>query len=133
MLCAAAIGGLPDNCLTDLWVQFILALADHHYGCSTSTTSCANSTAPETFTARATFCVVGYEVTPGTEVLRVETATLHYIYDPIWNHTSLEGSSQEQFIQEVSSTRQTILQAAGNLFVLDQDVRTLRSPSRRVV
>jgi peptidoglycan-N-acetylglucosamine deacetylase len=80
------------------------------------------------YNAHATFCVVGYEVAPGTATLRAEATGSHYICDHTWDHKSLEGLSQDEFMQEVNSTRQAILQAAGDLFTLDKDVRILRPP-----
>jgi peptidoglycan-N-acetylglucosamine deacetylase len=80
------------------------------------------------YNAHATFCVVGYEVAPGRDVVRAETTSSHYICDHTWDHKSLDGLSQDEFIQEVNSTRQAILQAAGDLFTLDKDVRILRPP-----
>jgi peptidoglycan/xylan/chitin deacetylase (PgdA/CDA1 family) len=80
------------------------------------------------YNAQATFCVVGYEVASGTDTLRAEATAGHYICDHTWDHKSLEGMSQDEFMQEVNSTRDAILQAAGDLFTLDKDVRILRPP-----
>jgi peptidoglycan-N-acetylglucosamine deacetylase len=80
------------------------------------------------YNAHATFCVVGYEVAPGTAVLRAEAAAQHYLCDHTWDHKSLEGLSQDEFIEEANSTKQAIMQAAGDLFTLDKDVRILRPP-----
>ena len=38
------------------------------------------------YNAHATFCVVGNEVAPGTDVLRAEAVATHYICDHTWDH-----------------------------------------------
>ena len=80
------------------------------------------------YNAQATFCVVGYEVASGKIPCAPKQRAGHYLCDHTWDHKSLEGLSQDEFMQEVNSTRQAILQAAGDLFTLDKDVRILRPP-----
>jgi peptidoglycan-N-acetylglucosamine deacetylase len=80
------------------------------------------------YNAHATFCVVGNAVARGKDLMRAEAADRHYICDHTWDHTSLGGIAQDKFIQQVNSTRQAILQTAGDLFTLDKDVRILRPP-----
>jgi hypothetical protein len=48
-----------------------------------------------------------------------------------WDHSELAGLMKEQFMNEVDRTRQAILQAVGELFTLDKDVRYLRHLTAR--
>ncbi len=80
------------------------------------------------YNAHATFCVVGNAVARGKDLIRAEATDRHYLCDHTWDHTSLGGLAQDKFIQQVNSTRQALLQTAGDLFTLDKDVRILRPP-----
>ena len=75
-----------------------------------------------------TFFVLGQQLESFPDMIRQEATEGHYIANHTNSHTSLDGVSKEQFIQEVESTKKTIMDIAGDLFSLDNDVRYLRPP-----
>jgi peptidoglycan/xylan/chitin deacetylase (PgdA/CDA1 family) len=80
------------------------------------------------YDAKVTFFNVGTGASTWPELVRESASRGHYIADHTWDHTSLEGMSHEQFVDEVERTRQAILDAAGDLFSLDRNVRYVRPP-----
>ncbi|NKQ36224.1 MAG: polysaccharide deacetylase family protein [Chloroflexi bacterium] len=80
------------------------------------------------YDAKVTFFNVGTGASAWPELVRESASRGHYIADHTWDHTSLEGMSREQFVDEVERTRQAILDAAGDLFSLDRNVRYVRPP-----
>ena len=80
------------------------------------------------YNGQATFFVLGQQVSGGTDIVRAAAQNGHYIANHSFTHTSLAGIGEEGFLAEVDQTRQAILNAAGDLFFLDKDVRYLRPP-----
>jgi peptidoglycan/xylan/chitin deacetylase (PgdA/CDA1 family) len=80
------------------------------------------------FNAHATFFEVGKSVSAWPDLVRAVALGGHYVADHTWDHSELAGLTKEEFINEAERTRQAILQAAGDLFNLDKDVRYLRPP-----
>jgi peptidoglycan/xylan/chitin deacetylase (PgdA/CDA1 family) len=80
------------------------------------------------YNGQATFFVLGQQVDAQPKIVRATAQAGHYIANHSYSHTSLEGISSEGFLNEVERTRQAILNAAGDLFTLDKDVRYLRPP-----
>lgn len=80
------------------------------------------------YDAHATFFNVGKSVGAWPEVVRAVASAGHYVANHTWDHSALTGLTKEQFVDEAERTRQAILQAAGDLFFLDKDVRYLRPP-----
>lgn len=80
------------------------------------------------YSGQATFFVLGQQVEAGRDIVRAAAQGGHYIANHSYSHTSLEGIGEEGFLDEVEQTRQAILNAAGDLFYLDKDVRYLRPP-----
>jgi peptidoglycan/xylan/chitin deacetylase (PgdA/CDA1 family) len=80
------------------------------------------------YQAQATFFNIGKNVVTWPDVVREAATAGHYIADHTWDHANLEGMSAEQFIEEAGRTRDAILEAAGDLFTLDRNVRYLRPP-----
>ncbi len=78
--------------------------------------------------ATATFFNLGQNVATWPELVREATTRGHYIANHTWDHASLEGMTQEQFVSEVSRTSDAIFAAAGDLFSLDLNVRYVRPP-----
>jgi peptidoglycan/xylan/chitin deacetylase (PgdA/CDA1 family) len=76
----------------------------------------------------ATFFMVGKSVSAYPDLVRTATTGGNYIADHTWDHGDLAGMTHEQFVSEVERTREAILQAAGDLFGLDKDVRYVRPP-----
>jgi peptidoglycan-N-acetylglucosamine deacetylase len=80
------------------------------------------------YNAHATFFNVGKSVSAWPEVVRTVASAGHYVANHTWDHSALAGLTKEEFVAEAERTRQAILQAAGDLFFLDKDVRYLRPP-----
>jgi peptidoglycan/xylan/chitin deacetylase (PgdA/CDA1 family) len=80
------------------------------------------------YNGQATFFVLGQQVDAQRDIVRSATQAGHYIANHSYSHTSLAGIGEEGFLDEVERTRQAILNAAGDLFTLDKDVRYLRPP-----
>lgn len=80
------------------------------------------------YNAHATFFNVGKSVSAWPELVRDVATAGHYVADHTWDHSDLAGMTKEEFIAEAERTKQAILQAAGDLFTLDKDVRYLRPP-----
>jgi peptidoglycan/xylan/chitin deacetylase (PgdA/CDA1 family) len=80
------------------------------------------------YDAEVTFFNVGSNVKRFPELVRESASRGHYIADHTWDHASMEGMSHEKFIDEVNRTRKAILEAAGDLFTLDRNVRYVRPP-----
>lgn len=78
--------------------------------------------------AQATFFVLGQQADSKPDLIRTEVLGEHYVGNHTYDHTSLEGLSPEEFMDEVERTKEAILDAAGDLFTLDHDVRYLRPP-----
>jgi peptidoglycan/xylan/chitin deacetylase (PgdA/CDA1 family) len=76
----------------------------------------------------ATFFVLGDQVNNFPDMVREETKEGHYIANHTNSHTSLDGISKEQFIEEMEITKKAIIDTAGDLFGLDKDVRYMRPP-----
>jgi peptidoglycan/xylan/chitin deacetylase (PgdA/CDA1 family) len=80
------------------------------------------------YNAHATFFNVGKSVSAWPQLVRDVAQSGHYVADHTWDHSDLAGLTKEEFIAEAERTKQAILQAAGDLFTLDKDVRYLRPP-----
>lgn len=80
------------------------------------------------YNAHATFFNVGKSVSAWPDVVRTVASAGHYVANHTWDHSALAGLTKEEFVAEAERTRQAILQAAGDLFFLDKDVRYLRPP-----
>jgi peptidoglycan/xylan/chitin deacetylase (PgdA/CDA1 family) len=80
------------------------------------------------YDAQGTFFVLGQAAKSKPDLVRAMAQGGHYIANHTYSHSSLEGTSQEAFLQEVEETRQIILDIALDLFTLDRDVRYLRPP-----
>lgn len=80
------------------------------------------------YNGQATFFVLGNQVRPNSETIRAEAKAGHYIANHTNTHTSLSGVTPEQFMNQVKSTEQIILEVAGDLFTLDKAVKYLRPP-----
>jgi peptidoglycan/xylan/chitin deacetylase (PgdA/CDA1 family) len=77
---------------------------------------------------QATFFVLSTQVQANPALTRAEAQAGHYIANHTNTHTSLSGITPDQFMNEVETTRQIILETAGDLFSLDKDVKYLRPP-----
>ncbi|MDD3828450.1 MAG: polysaccharide deacetylase family protein [Anaerolineae bacterium] len=86
------------------------------------------STGEVSLVAQATFFVLGQQADNKPDLIRVEALGQHYVGNHTWDHTSPEGLSPEAFMDQVERTKQAILDAAGDLFTLDHDIRFLRPP-----
>ncbi|MFN2292573.1 MAG: polysaccharide deacetylase family protein [Anaerolineae bacterium] len=82
----------------------------------------------EGYGAEGTFFVLGKAVKSKPDLVRAMAEGGSYVANHTYSHTSLDGISQEDFMAEVEDTRQAILDAAGDLFTLDRDVRYMRPP-----
>jgi peptidoglycan/xylan/chitin deacetylase (PgdA/CDA1 family) len=80
------------------------------------------------YDAEGTFFVLGKQAQAKPDLIRAEAQGGHYVANHTYSHSSLEGISEADFIQEIENTRQAILDAALDLFTLDKDVRYLRPP-----
>jgi peptidoglycan/xylan/chitin deacetylase (PgdA/CDA1 family) len=80
------------------------------------------------YNAHATFFNVGKSVSAWPDLVRAVAQGGHYVANHTWDHSALAGLTKEEFVAEAERTRQAILQAAGDLFFLDKDVRYLRPP-----
>jgi peptidoglycan/xylan/chitin deacetylase (PgdA/CDA1 family) len=78
--------------------------------------------------AKATFFMVGREAENYPELVRQVVQAGHYVADHTWDHESLEGVSQAEFVEEVESTRDVLVSTASDLFTLDGDVNYVRPP-----
>ncbi len=78
--------------------------------------------------AQGTFFVLGQQADSKPDLIRTEALGEHYVGNHTYDHTSLEGLSPEEFMDQVERTKEAILDAAGDLFTLDHDVRYLRPP-----
>jgi peptidoglycan-N-acetylglucosamine deacetylase len=80
------------------------------------------------YNAHATFFNVGKSVNAWPQIVRDVVASGHYVANHTWDHSALAGLTKEEFVAEAERTKQAIVQAAGDLFSLDKDVRYLRPP-----
>ena len=80
------------------------------------------------YNAHATFFNVGKSVNAWPDVVRAVVSAGHYVANHTWDHSALAGLTKEEFVAEAERTKQAIIQAAGDLFTLDKDVRYLRPP-----
>jgi peptidoglycan/xylan/chitin deacetylase (PgdA/CDA1 family) len=80
------------------------------------------------YNGQGTFFMLGQQVDAQPALVRAAAQNGHYIANHTFSHTSLSGLGPEGFLSEVDRTRQAILNAAGDLFTLDKDVRYLRPP-----
>jgi peptidoglycan/xylan/chitin deacetylase (PgdA/CDA1 family) len=80
------------------------------------------------YDAEGTFFVLGKQAKAKPDLIRAEAQGGNYVANHTYSHPSLEGMSKADFIQEVEDTKQIILDIAGDLFTLDEDVRYLRPP-----
>ncbi len=80
------------------------------------------------YNGNATFFALGQNVSALPDSVRTATQSGHYIANHTWDHASLEEMTPEQFMDEVQRTEDAIINAAGDLFALDKDVRYLRPP-----
>jgi peptidoglycan/xylan/chitin deacetylase (PgdA/CDA1 family) len=78
--------------------------------------------------ASGTFFMVGQEVEAHPEVVRGVVQAGDYAADHTWEHESLQGASQAEFVQSVESTRDVIVSTASDLFSLDGTVAYVRPP-----
>jgi peptidoglycan/xylan/chitin deacetylase (PgdA/CDA1 family) len=80
------------------------------------------------YNSQGTFFMLGQQVEADPNTVRTTAQGGHYIANHSYSHTSFQGLGPEAFMDEVERTRQAILNAAGDLFSLDKDVRYLRPP-----
>lgn len=80
------------------------------------------------YNGHATFFNVGKSVSAWPQLVRDVVAAGHYVANHTWDHSDLAGLTKEEFVAEAERTKQAIIQAAGDLFSLDKDVRYLRPP-----
>jgi peptidoglycan/xylan/chitin deacetylase (PgdA/CDA1 family)/uncharacterized protein YraI len=78
--------------------------------------------------ARATFFMVGQEVEAYPDVVRRVVQAGDYAADHTWEHESLQGVSQEEFVESVGRTRDVLISTASDLFTLDGTVAYVRPP-----
>lgn len=80
------------------------------------------------YQAKATFFVLGRQVSAHPEALRAEAAAGHYIGNHTYTHVALNTVSREVFVEEMAKTKKVLLETAGDLFTFDHDVRYMRPP-----
>ncbi len=80
------------------------------------------------YNAHATFFNVGKSVSAWPQLVRDVVTSGSYVANHTWDHSALAGLTKEEFVAEAERTKQAIIQAAGDLFTLDKDVRYLRPP-----
>jgi peptidoglycan/xylan/chitin deacetylase (PgdA/CDA1 family)/uncharacterized protein YraI len=78
--------------------------------------------------AKATFFMVGQEIDQYPDVVRDVVESGHYVADHTWDHQSLEGVSEAEFVESVDSTRDALVSTASDLFTLDGTVAYVRPP-----
>jgi peptidoglycan/xylan/chitin deacetylase (PgdA/CDA1 family) len=78
--------------------------------------------------ARGTFFMVGQDVEPNSDVVRRLVQAGDYAADHTWEHESLAGVSQQEFVQSVGRTRDVLVNTASDLFTLDGSVAHVRPP-----
>jgi peptidoglycan/xylan/chitin deacetylase (PgdA/CDA1 family) len=78
--------------------------------------------------ARATFFMVGQEVEAHPDVVRRVVQAGDYAADHTWEHDSLQGVSEEEFVESVGRTRDVLISTASDLFTLDGTVAYVRPP-----
>ena len=64
---------------------------------------------------KATFFVIGPQVSSFPDMIRAEIIDKNYIGNHTNSHTSLDGISKEQFIEEIEATEKAVVDAAGGL------------------
>jgi len=79
------------------------------------------------YNGHATFFVLGNQVRPNSDLIRKEMQTGHYIGNHTNSHTALSGVTPEQFMNEIQSTEQAVVEVAGDLFP-ENAVRYMRPP-----
>jgi len=80
------------------------------------------------YDAEVTYFALGQSVRSYPDIVRASASAGHYVANHTYSHESLESMTPEQFMNEVESTKQAILEVAGDLFTLDKDVKYLRPP-----
>ncbi len=80
------------------------------------------------YNAHATFFIIGQQAATYADTLRAEATAGHYLASHTWDHANLTQITREQFFEEIDSTHQAIIDAAGDLFTLDKTVAYLRPP-----
>jgi len=80
------------------------------------------------YNAKATFFNIGVNVEAYPDLVREYVSRGHYAGNHTWTHTSLEGMTKEQFVNEVNRTNEAIIAVAGDLFSLDGSVHYVRPP-----
>ncbi len=80
------------------------------------------------YDAQGTFFVLGQMAERYPNLVRAEAMGGHYVANHTYNHSSLEGATPEQFMDQIERTKHIILDIALDLFSLDRDVRYLRPP-----
>ena len=80
------------------------------------------------YNAHATFFIIGQQVDSYVDTLRAEATAGHYLASHTWDHPNLTQIDREQFFQQVDATHQAIIDAAGDLFSMDETVAFLRPP-----
>jgi len=76
----------------------------------------------------ATFFVLGAQMENYPDTLRQMIIEGHYIGNHTNSHTSFEGISREQFMDEIETVENIFIEAAGDLIVPDKVVRYMRPP-----
>jgi peptidoglycan/xylan/chitin deacetylase (PgdA/CDA1 family) len=79
------------------------------------------------YNGHATFFVLGNQVRPNSDLIRGEMQTGQYIGNHTNSHTSLSGVTPEQFMNEIQSTEQAVVEVAGDLFP-ENPIRYMRPP-----
>lgn len=78
--------------------------------------------------AQATFFVLGQNAEQLPDLIRAQAADGHYVANHTFDHFTLDGISQQGFIEEVQRTEQVLLNITSDLFTIDGRVRYLRPP-----
>lgn len=78
------------------------------------------------YDGQATFFVLGDQVNNFPDMVRTEIIDKNYIGNHTNSHTSLDGISKEQFIDEIKATEKAVVNAAGDL--IPAEVRLYMRP-----
>jgi len=78
--------------------------------------------------ARGTFFVVGRQMRAYPGLVRAEAAAGHFVGNHSMHHKNLSRLEAHEFLAEVATTRDLILETLGDVLVLDKGMHYLRPP-----